>query len=830
MRFVNGITLALLASATAVSASAQKSFTTNPFVLVPQGDSSPVQFRLLPGDFNHDGKPDVYAYGDLPNTVPNSMVALQVNNGSGLLSKAGGLLPNTGLQAYAQAADLNGDGALDLAVCSISSVGNQPTQWTVYTLINDGTGKFNIDSSVNLPGTCSSVSIGDANRDGKLDVVVTGFTASGSSTNNSIMTYYGDGTGKVGSPITQQNISLDSTNSSANTNCQVTDATWGDFYGDGNVSLILNSTCHPAQGSVSPEGTTFFAHGLGNGQFAISEVMAGNEVLSDGKTFDVNKDGKPDAVFVSASNLYYAKNNGSGNFTFEKLTGDLALGGTVSQFDGVTVGDFNGDGFNDIAATYKTGSGTTGSAYVSILNGSSAGTFGESQYWLVGDSTSTNLADIASADFNGDGKADLALTYQSPANGDLSLLEYTSTPGTDSCAIPSAQHTSVICYPASGSTISSPFTIVAASNEPGFTQSTLYLDGNQIDFSLTQSVNYYTAASPGTHQLTMVSYSNQGGSITTNSTFNVTAGSSGAGSPCVPTAAGVRICAPLEGAQDTSAVTITAGAIAASGNITAMRVYLDNQSLGTINNSAPTNSFSINQPFLIEPGGHTLTVVAYESTGGSETSSVFFNSSGATGCAAAKIPIRICSPAANATVPNTFVIGVGATAQVAGITGIRAYIDNVEAFLVPVNGNDLAMETQREVTTTAGKHHLVVVAYQGSGPALTTDEYFTAGTSTTPQACYPSSQGAMICSPSANATVSSPVQFSAGATTTNGYLAAVRVYVDNVAQATVNNPQQTKSFAINQALTLAKGTHSVVVVGYPSTGGSVTANENITVQ
>jgi len=73
--------------------------------------------------------------------------------------------------------------------------------------------------------------------------------------------------------------------------------------------------------------------------------------------------------------------------------------------------------------------------------------------------------------------------------------------------------------------------------------------------------------------------------------------------------------------------------------------------------------------------------------------------------------------------------------------------------------------------------------------------------------------GAQVYSPSQNATVSAPFQILAGATISSGYLAAVRVCVDN--------PQQTKSFAINESLAIARGTHSVVVVGYPSTGGSV---------
>ena len=76
--------------------------------------------------------------------------------------------------------------------------------------------------------------------------------------------------------------------------------------------------------------------------------------------------------------------------------------------------------------------------------------------------------------------------------------------------------------------------------------------------------------------------------------------------------------------------------------------------------------------------------------------------------------------------------------------------------------------------------------------------------------------GAQVYSPSQNATVSSPFQILAGATISIGYLAAVRVCVDNLLQVIVDNPQQTKSFAIKESLAIARGTHSVVVVGYPA--------------
>ena len=820
MRRTNVVLLMLLATVTVAAAKAQKSFSTNPYTVYGQGISNNIQFQIRAADFNDDGSPDVYVFGDLPNTDSRFVF----NNGRGILNSIGPMEPYTGAKGYVQVVDLNGDGVPDLAVCSLSQ--NSP-QWTLSTLINDRTGKYTVGSSLTLVGVCTSVSVGDANRDGKQDVVVTEYTGT-NPVNNIIATYYGDGTGNVGNPTTQQNINLNSTSSAGTSNCEITDANGGNFNSDGNLSLILNTTCHPSS-SAPLAGTTFLASSIGNGQFTFTQLRAGPEALSNGKTFDVNKDGRPDTVFVSqnangTSSLYYAQNNGSKNFTFNDLTSTLPLGSSVSQFVGATVADFNGDGANDIAVTYMTGTRASGNAYISILNGNGSSGFTESQHWLVGDSSTTLLGDLTSADFNRDGKPDLATTYWSPANGDLSVLEYLNTPGTDSCAVPSTPHTSVICTPAAGSSISSPFTITAASNEPGFVQDNFYLDGKLSSFLFTQSVDFLTAFSVGTHQLTMVSYSNQGGSISSNSTFNVA--TSGGTGPCVPTGPGVRICSPVDAYDVTSALDISAGAIATSGNITAIRVYEDYNSIGTFYNPSASNSFSFSQPFLIDEGGHTLTVVAYESTGAVESSSIDITSNGATGCASPGVPVRICFPVPNSTVPTTFIIGVGATAtsQASAITGIRAYIDNVQSFFV--NQFASALEAQREVTVSPGSHHLVVIAYQGSQPPLVASEYFTAS----PASCYPPKPGAIICSPANNASVSSPVQFSAGATVASGYVTSVRIYVDNVAKATVNNPQKSPSYAINPAIALPQGMHSVVVVGYSSTGAAVSTSETISVQ
>ena len=83
--------------------------------------------------------------------------------------------------------------------------------------------------------------------------------------------------------------------------------------------------------------------------------------------------------------------------------------------------------------------------------------------------------------------------------------------------------------------------------------------------------------------------------------------------------------------------------------------------------------------------------------------------------------------------------------------------------------------------------------------------------------------------PLAGASVTSPVQLSAGATASTGYITAIRVYVDNVAVTTVNDPAQNATFSIHPSISMSLGNHSVVVVGYQSNGQAQTASENISV-
>ena len=130
-----------------------------------------------------------------------------------------------------------------------------------------------------------------------------------------------------------------------------------------------------------------------------------------GAIADFNNDGNPDLVFTLtdatlSDNVIVRLGNGKGSFG----TAKTAAAGT-SPIASVT-GDFNGDGKLDLATA------SLSSNTVSVLLGNGDGTFGTASTLKVGSKPNSLIA----ADFDGDGKLDLATANADSGAGNLSLL------------------------------------------------------------------------------------------------------------------------------------------------------------------------------------------------------------------------------------------------------------------------------------------------------------------------------------------------------------------------------------------------------------------------
>ena len=169
----------------------------------------------------------------------------------------------------------------------------------------------------------------------------------------------------------------------------------GDFNGDGKVDVVTSNY----YGTFGPPYDTSISILLGNGDGTLQphvdylDLETNPFALNIG---DFNGDGKLDvamATDIGASNGI-AIYLGNGDGTFQAPVGYATAGGSIS----VEVADFNGDGKQDLAV------GT--SAGFSVLLGNGDGTFPTHTDYL----TTVRVFGLVAGDFNSDGKLDLVLT------------------------------------------------------------------------------------------------------------------------------------------------------------------------------------------------------------------------------------------------------------------------------------------------------------------------------------------------------------------------------------------------------------------------------------
>ena len=273
-------------------------------------------------------------------------------------------------------ADFNGDGIPDVVMLGTISSGQA---LSIFLGRPDGTFGPRIDYPIQGIQPIG-FTVGDFDGDGKVDVIVVCSTACSPAV--SIFLGNGDGTLKPPFPLNQ---SLGNIYSAAAS---------GDFNGDGKLDLLLLT---PDFGS----GTTM-AILLGNGDGTFRAPVTYAVPISPYLVLgDFNGDGKPDIAISGGLNggvVSILINNGDGTF---KSPVNYSISGNVQA---LASGDLNADGKLDLVVS----SGGT-SATISMLLGNGDGTFG-SPLVYTSNLLSIYSTSIAVADFNGDGKLDLALT------------------------------------------------------------------------------------------------------------------------------------------------------------------------------------------------------------------------------------------------------------------------------------------------------------------------------------------------------------------------------------------------------------------------------------
>jgi hypothetical protein len=175
------------------------------------------------------------------------------------------------------------------------------------------------------------------------------------------------------------------------------------------------------------------------------------------------------------------------------------------------------------------------------------------------------------------------------------------------------------------------------------------------------------------------------------------------------------------------------------------------------------------------------------------------------GTAAPQQQLTVTSPLAGATISGQMHV-VAAAQSPAGIAAMQIYVDDSLTYTV----NATTIDTMQALSP--GAHNVVVKAWDNGGHPFSQQISVNEATAAS----------VTIASPSAGATVSSPMQVQANGVSPNG-VAAMQIYADNQLAYSVNGS------TINTSRSLATGNHNLVVKMWDSNGSPTSKSLNITV-
>lgn len=260
------------------------------------------------GDFNNDGKPDVLLTG--ADSSFNPICQFWQNRSSGLFSNLNAALPGLSSSAVALG-DFDNDGRLDLFLTGFAGV--DASSFPVYlsqVWHNLGNGNFT-NVQAGLPGVnTGAVALGDFDNDGRLDILLTGYSSTGAVA----QVWRNLGNGK----FTNCNVGLPGVLYSS--------VAVGDYDNDGKLDILLagvdihtNSICQVWRNT---------------GNWVFTNISAGLPGIHSGSLAwaDFDNDGRLDLLLAGLDNTgnpmlqVYHNNTASSNASIPRLNGLKTLG------------------------------------------------------------------------------------------------------------------------------------------------------------------------------------------------------------------------------------------------------------------------------------------------------------------------------------------------------------------------------------------------------------------------------------------------------------------------------------------------------------------------
>jgi hypothetical protein len=337
------------------------------------------QLGITAADINKDGSIDLVTCNDPDN------IRVNLGNGDGTfqppkITQVSGLAP-----VQVAVGDLNGDQELDLVTANFFSN-------DVSILLGNGDGTFGLSTTIGVSAdpltgsTPFSLALGDLNLDSKLDLVVAEVSGG-----NTLDVFLGNGDGTFQTPTS---FTVD----------RLGNVLINDLNRDQQLDLITTSGSSlvvflgTGDGSFQPPQLFFLA----DGAFGLALADLNGDTFLDVASANFGAEQGDLSTFSAAFG------NGDGTFNAPS-TNSVLLSGAAAVYANAT--DVNQDGAVDLLMSSLDG------ATLDLALNQGDGTFAAPR--LIANGT-TFLREVASADFNEDGAADLAIA--SPGDGILLLL------------------------------------------------------------------------------------------------------------------------------------------------------------------------------------------------------------------------------------------------------------------------------------------------------------------------------------------------------------------------------------------------------------------------